>query len=69
MLEGTRAAAPVPLSPLAALIVALRIDSLDEAEHFVQNRDDTVAMLRECSGYSGMPFGFAGILNTWRRSY
>jgi hypothetical protein len=45
--------------------------SLDEAEHFLQNRSASVAALRGCSGSSrnafGFPsetaFGFAGILN------
>ena len=31
---------------------ALRIVSLDEAEHFLQNRNASVAMLRWCSGSS-----------------
>jgi hypothetical protein len=53
---GTRAAAPfpAPLSSLAAVSLRCATDRffLDEAEHFLQNRNASVATLRWCSGSS-----------------
>src|ERR1700731_1424520 len=53
---GTGAAAPFParLSPLADLLLRCAPDRffLDEAEHFLDNRDASVATLRRCSGSS-----------------
>jgi hypothetical protein len=55
---------PAPLSPLTALFLRCAPDSfLDEAEHFLHNRDASVATLRWCSGSSGnavwLPFGIS----------
>jgi hypothetical protein len=70
---GIRPAAPFPalLSPLAASFFRRRFGqvSLDEAEHFLHNRDASVVTLRWCSGSSqnavrihpDSAFGFAAI--------
>jgi len=69
-LGGDKGCRPFPRTPFAAttILPSLRFGqvSLDEAEHFLHNRDASVTTLRWCSGSSrnavrihpGMPFGF-----------
>ncbi|HTC55814.1 MAG TPA: hypothetical protein VK706_05330 [Candidatus Sulfotelmatobacter sp.] len=61
-LGGDKGWRPFPRTPFSAssILPSLRFGqvSLDEAEHFLHNRDASVATLRWCSGHPGMPFGF-----------
>jgi hypothetical protein len=52
---------PAPLPPPAAFFLRFALDSLflDEAEHFLHNRDASVATLSDgVRVHPGMPFGF-----------